>query len=67
MLQIHVVAKPRPGIRTRDARLLFHLGAIEAVLRLPSADAHLRDARRLDAGVSLWREAAISALLGGAR
>ena len=52
---------------TRDARLVFHLGAIEAALRLPSAGAHLRDARRLDAGVSPWREAAIRALLGGAR
>jgi hypothetical protein len=52
---------------TRDARLVFHLGAIEAALRLPSADSHLRDGRRLDAGVSPWREAAISALLGGAR
>jgi len=60
-------ARQATRLGTRDARLLFHLGAIEAALRLPSADAHLRDARRLDAGVSLWREAAISALLGGAR
>ena len=60
-------ARQATRLGTRDARLVFHLGAIEAALRLPSAGAHLREARRLDAGVSPWREAAIGALLGGAR
>ena len=60
-------ARQANRLGTRDARLVFHLGAIEAALRVPVASAHLRDARRLDAGVSPWREAAISALLGGAR
>ena len=52
---------------TRDARLVFHLGAVEHALGQPAAAQHLREARRLDAGVSPWREAAISRLLGGAR
>jgi tetratricopeptide (TPR) repeat protein len=73
---LHAAGRDRAALRfarlatrlgTRDARLVFHLGAIEAALGVPSAGAHLRDARALDAGVSPWREAAIAALLGGAR
>lgn len=52
---------------TRDARLRFHLGAIEAALRLPPAAATLRDARGLDAGVSPYREQQIATLLDGLR
>jgi hypothetical protein len=52
---------------TRDARLVFHLGAIEAATALPGAVATLRDARSLDAGVSPWRERAIATLLAGLR
>ncbi len=52
---------------TRDPRLVFHLGAVEAGLGLPSAATTLRTARALDAGASLYREAQIDALLGGLR
>ena len=52
---------------TRDARLLFRLGAIEAADHLPAAAATLRDARSLDAGVSPAREKAIETLLAGLR
>ena len=52
---------------TQDSRLLFHRGAVESALGLPAAVDHLRAARRLDAGVSPWREAEIRSLLGGAR
>jgi Flp pilus assembly protein TadD len=56
---------------TRDARLLFHRGAIESAVGQDSAArSHLRDALRLDDGTSPWREQhahRLLARLGGAR
>ncbi len=60
-------ARQANRLGTRDARLLFHLGAIEAAHHQPAAAATLRDARSLDAGVSPWRERAIATLLAGLR
>ncbi len=73
---LHAAGRDRQALRyvrlatrlgTQDPRLLFHLGAVESALGLPAAAGHLRSALRLDAGASPWREAEISALLGGAR
>ena len=73
---LHAAGRERQALRyvrlatrlgTPDPRLLFHRGAVEAALGLPAAAGHLRSALRLDAGASPWREAEISALLGGAR
>ena len=73
---LHAAGRDREALRytrlatrlgTRDARFLFHRGAIEAALDLPAAAGHLRAARALDAGVSPWREQAITALLDGGR
>ena len=73
---LHAAGRDRQALRyvrlatrlgTPDPRLLFHRGVVEAALGLPAAAGHLRSALRLDAGVSPWREAEISALLGGAR
>ncbi len=60
-------ARQANALGTRDARIVFHLGAIEAANHLPAAAATLRDARSLDAGVSPWREQAIATLLAGLR
>jgi tetratricopeptide (TPR) repeat protein len=60
-------ARQANRLGTRDARLRFHLGAIEAANDLPSARGTLRDARSLDAGVSPFRESAIATLLAGLR
>ncbi len=60
-------ARQANRLGTRDARLVFHLGAIEAANRLPTAAGTLRDARALDAGVSPYREQQIDALLAGLR
>ncbi len=60
-------ARQANRLGTRDARLVFHLGAIEAALRLPSAARATCGTRAgWTPGVSPWREAAISTLLGGA-
>ncbi len=59
-------AKIATRLGTRDARILFHRGAIEAALHLPGARGHLQAARTLDAGVSPWRDKAIAALLAKA-
>jgi tetratricopeptide (TPR) repeat protein len=60
-------ARRANALGTRDARLVFHLGAIEAANKLPQATATLRDAKTLDAGVSPFREKLIDALLAGQR
>jgi tetratricopeptide (TPR) repeat protein len=53
---------------TRDARLLFHLGAIEAAVgRAGAARGHLRDALAIDNGVAPWRERQARALLDSLR
>lgn len=56
---------------TKDARLMFHRGAIEAELgRADDARAHLKEALRLDGGASPYREQRAGRLLtdlGGAR
>jgi hypothetical protein len=52
---------------TRDARAIYHLGVIEAALHRPAARADLLTARRLDAGVSPYRETRITAALRGLR
>jgi tetratricopeptide (TPR) repeat protein len=51
---------------TRDARLVFHRGAIEVALgRGQAARTHLNDAMRLDDGTSPWREQHAHRLLAG--
>ncbi|HEX4698285.1 MAG TPA: tetratricopeptide repeat protein [Actinomycetes bacterium] len=52
---------------TRDARAIYHLGVIEAALHRPGARSDLLSARRLDAGVSPYRETRITAALRGLR
>jgi tetratricopeptide (TPR) repeat protein len=73
---LHAVGRDREALAyarfatrlgTRDARLVFHRGVIEAALRLPGAAAQLREARALDAGVIPYREHRIAAALGGLR
>jgi tetratricopeptide (TPR) repeat protein len=60
-------AREANALGTRDARLVFHLGVIEAANGLPSAAATLRDARALDGGVSPYREEQIATTLAGLR
>jgi hypothetical protein len=73
---LHAVGRDREALAyarfatrlgTRDARLDFHRGVIEAALHLPGAAEHLRDARALDAGVSPYREQKIAAALKDVR
>jgi tetratricopeptide (TPR) repeat protein len=60
-------ARQANALGTRDARIVFHLGAIEAANKLPQAAATLRDAKALDARVSPFREKQIDTLLAGLR
>jgi tetratricopeptide (TPR) repeat protein len=60
-------ARQANALGTRDARIVFHLGAIEAANELPQAAATLRDAKALDARVSPFREKQIDTLLAGLR
>ena len=61
-------ARQATALGTRDARLLFHRGAIEAALDMAgAARAHLRAALRLDSGVAPLREQQARELLRGLR
>jgi tetratricopeptide (TPR) repeat protein len=58
-------ARRATALGTRDARLLFHRGAIEAALDMAGpARAHLRAALRIDSGVAPLREQQARDLLG---
>jgi tetratricopeptide (TPR) repeat protein len=58
-------ARRATALGTQDARLLFHLGAIEAALgQRATARDHLNDALRLDSGAAPLREQQARALLG---
>jgi tetratricopeptide (TPR) repeat protein len=59
-------ARQATALGTRDARLLFHRGAVEAALDLAGpAREHLRSALRIDAGVAPLREQQARQLLEG--
>ncbi len=60
-------ARQANQLGTRDARIVFHLGAIEAGNRLAAASTTLREAQTLDSGVSPFRDQQISTLLAGLR
>ncbi len=61
-------ARQATALGTRDARLLFHRGAVEAALGLVGdARTHLRAALAVDNGVAPLREQQARALLRGLR
>jgi tetratricopeptide (TPR) repeat protein len=63
-----VYADRATGLSTRDPRLLFHRGAIEAALaRAAPARAHLAESLALDGGASPWRDARATRLLQSVR
>lgn len=72
---LHVAGRDAEALRylrlanklgTRDARLLFHLGAVEAALgRDAAARKHLTASLAIDNGVAPWREASAKQLLAG--
>jgi len=61
-------ARRATSLGTRDARLLFHRGAIEAALDTSgAARTHLRAALQIDSGVAPLREQQVRGLLSGLR